>query len=129
MVAEEAVVEEADILMVEVLGNPISSSEYTTSERGDNDYKGGDRWADKYDGDRDHKKDRFHDEEKQGSYKDSGYKGKNFDDDQDFKSKPYPRKEYNDPLQSPAQPLERSGVIKTRGGGGNSIFTRHQTFV
>lgn len=123
--AEEA--EEAGTPMTEVQGNSFLSSDYTNSERGDNDFKGRDRWADKYDGDREHKKDRFHDEDKQGSYKDSGYKGKAFDDDQDFKSKPYPRKEYNDPLESPANPIERSGIIRTRGGGGNPFLTRRET--
>lgn len=127
-VVEEA--EEAGTQTTEVQGRSLSSSDYTHSERGDNDYKGRDKWADKHDGDREYKKDRFYDDDKQGqgSFKDSGYKGKAFDDDQDFKGKPYPRKEYNDPLESPANPIERSGIIRTRGGGGSIILTRCETW-
>lgn len=128
MVEEAEEAEAAGILTPVVQGSLISTSEYTTSERGDNDFKGSDRWGDKYDGDREHKKDRFHDDEKQGSYKDSGYKSKNYDDD-DFKGRPYPKRDYNDPLQSPALPVERSGVMKTRGGGGNLFSIRNQACI
>ena len=127
--AMEIEAEEAGTQTAEVRGRSFSSSEYSNSERGDNDFKGSDKWADKHDGDREHRKDRFHDDDKQGSYKDSGYKGKTYDDEGDFKSKPYPKKEYNDPLQSPANPLERTGIIKTRGGGGKSVLTRCETYI
>ena len=118
----------------ETEGSPVLTSDFGHGDRY-NDHRGDDRKYSKWDndrgrdrGDRDFKKDyrsdrnddRFGDEEKQPSFKDSGYKAKDHEDSE-FKSKRIERKEVTDPVSPTGNPVERTGVVRTRGIGGSDL--------
>ena len=120
----------------EVIGGRILLSEYSNNEKGDSDYRSGNRNYDRYEGDqgskRNYRNDRDYDDKEEYhdkgeyhdknnyEYKDSEYKSKSYKDEEvGFKTKYYEKKESLDHLKSPPDlQSERTGVMKSRGGGG-----------